>query len=84
MAEQGTGKTGATGDKGIGEGNLAKEPGAPPYADRAYAGEEEPSGGNTPGHTGTAGGSNVSAQGGGTGTSKQGGSTQGAGAEGHS
>lgn len=72
----------ATDDKGIGEGNLSKERGAPPYADRAYAGEQEPSGGNGPGHTGTAGGSNVSAQGGGTGSDKQAGNTQGSTSEG--
>jgi hypothetical protein len=51
-------------DKGIGEGNLREERGAPPYADRAYAGEREPAGGGSPGQTGTAGGTNVSAQGG--------------------
>jgi hypothetical protein len=31
-------------DQGIGEGNLREERGAPPYADRAYAGESEPAG----------------------------------------
>ena len=51
-------------DKGIGEGNLQREPGAPPYADRAYAGESEPAGGQGPSQTGTAGGANVSSQGG--------------------
>ena len=63
------------GDKGIGEGNLARERGAPPYADRAYAGESEPSGGVSPSQTGTAGGTNVSKQGGGTGSDKQAGNT---------
>jgi hypothetical protein len=63
-------------DKGIGEGNLSKERGAPPYADRAYAGEQEPGGGgNSPSQTGTAGGTNVSSQGGGTDSSQQGGNT---------
>ncbi|HYE13822.1 MAG TPA: hypothetical protein VD968_05200 [Pyrinomonadaceae bacterium] len=72
------------GDEGIGEGNLQGERGAPPYADRAYAGEQEPTGGQGPTQAGTAGGTNVSAQGGGTGSSKQGGNTSGAGAEGSS
>ena len=68
-------------DKGIGEGNLAREPGAPPYADRAYAGESEPAGGQGPGQSsGTAGGANVSTQGGGSGSGKQGGNTGGSGA----
>lgn len=58
--------------KGIGEGNLAKERGAPPYADRAYADEQEPAAG---GDGGDAGGANVSGQGGGVGSSKQGGNT---------
>ncbi len=62
-------------DKGIGEGNLSKERGAPPYADRAYAGEQEPGGGTSPSQTGTAGGTNVSAQGGGTNSSQQAGNT---------
>ena len=69
-----------TGDKGIGEGNLAREPGAPPYADRAYAGETEPGGGDSPSQTGTAGGANVSKQGGGTGSDKQAGNTNKSGA----
>ena len=65
-------------DKGIGEGNLRKEPGAPPYADRAYAGESEPEGGGqTPSLEGTAGGTNVSAQGGSTDSSKAGGNAGG-------
>jgi hypothetical protein len=68
-------------DRGIGEGNLRKEPGAPPYGDRAYAGEnEEPTGGQGTNQTGTAGGANVSSQGGGTGSDKQGGNTGGSGA----
>ena len=58
-------------DQGIGEGNLSRERGAPPYADRAYAGEDEPGdAGNT------SGGANVSRQGGGTGSDKQAGNTQ--------
>jgi hypothetical protein len=69
MAEQGTK---AAGDKGIGEGNLSRERGAPPYADKAYAGESEPAGIDT---GNTAGNVNVSKQGGGTGSSKQGGNT---------
>ena len=71
-------------DKGIGEGNLSKERGAPPYADRAYAGEQEPSGETGTSLEGTAGGSNVSAQGGGSGSDKQAGNTGGSGAEGSS
>jgi hypothetical protein len=68
-------------DKAIGEGVLRREPGAPPYADRAYAGDnEEPAGGQGPSQTGTAGGANVSAQGGGSGSGKQGGNTGGSGA----
>ncbi len=67
-------------DQGIGEGNLVGEPGAPPYADRAYAGESEPAGGQGPSQTGTAGGANVSTQGGGSGSDKQGGNTGGSGA----
>lgn len=69
-------------DQGIGEGNLRGEPGAPPYADRAYAGESEPGGGLAPSQEGTAGGTNVSKQGGGSGSSKQAGNTGGSGAEG--
>ena len=68
-------------DQGIGEGNLRREPGAPPYADRAYAGESEPTGGQGPGQSsGDAGGANVSTQGGGSGSDKQGGNTGGSGA----
>jgi hypothetical protein len=66
-----------TSDKGIGEGQLAKEPGAPPYSDRAYAGGDDPNAGVGPSHAGTAGGANVSAQGGGADSSKQGGNTGG-------
>ena len=69
-------------DKGIGEGNLREERGAPPYADRAYAGESEPGGETGTSLEGTAGGTNVSAQGGGTGSDKQGGNTGGSGAQG--
>ena len=69
-------------DKGIGEGNLREERGAPPYADRAYAGESEPGGDQGPSQEGTAGGTNVSAQGGGSGSDKQGGNTGGSGAQG--
>ena len=47
-------------DKGIGEGNLSGERGAPPYADRAYAGENEPGGETGTSLEGTAGGTNVS------------------------
>jgi len=59
--------TGAN-DKGIGKDtNLNREPGAPPYADRQYAGELEPSGsaqsGTGAAHS-SAGGANVSSQGG--------------------
>jgi hypothetical protein len=54
-------------DQGIGEGNLRREPGAPPYADRQYADEQEPSGsaqsGTGAAHS-SAGGAGVSAQGG--------------------
>ena len=64
-------------DRGIGEGNLRREPGAPPYADRAYAGESEPEG---VGVGNTAGGANVSKQGGGSGSDKQAGNTQSPGA----
>ena len=67
-------------DKGIGEGNLREERGAPPYADRAYAGESEPAGGQGPNQSsGDAGGANVSTQGGGSGSDKQGGNTGGSG-----
>ena len=71
-------------DKGIGEGNLSKERGAPPYADRAYAGEQEPAGETGTSLEGTAGGTNVSAQGGGASSDKTGGNTGGSGAEGSS
>jgi hypothetical protein len=71
-------------DKGIGEGNLRGERGAPPYADRAYAGEREPGGDTGPSQEGTAGGTNISAQGGGSGSGKQAGNTGGSGAEGSS
>lgn len=69
-------------DQGIGEGNLSREPGAPPYADRAYAGEGEgePVGDQGAGQSGTAGGANVSTQGGGSGSDTQGGNTGGSGA----
>jgi hypothetical protein len=73
-------KTATANDKGLGEGNLSKERGAPPYADRAYAGETEPAGGDAPSQTGTAGGVNVSKQGGGTGSDKQAGNTSESGA----
>lgn len=65
-------------DQGIGEGNLKGERGAPPYADRAYAGEQEPGpteGSGGPLASSDAGGANVSSQGGGVGSSKQGGNT---------
>ena len=76
MAEQSTQKVG---DKGIGEGNLSREPGAPPYADKAYAGEGE----GEPGAVANTGaGANVSQQGGGLGSDKQAGNTQSSGAEG--
>ena len=67
-------------DQGIGEGNLREERGAPPYADRAYAGEREPGGETGTSLEGTAGGTNVSAQGGGSGSDKQAGNTGGSGA----
>lgn len=51
-------------DQGIGEGNLREERGAPPYADRAYAGESEPGGETGTSLEGTAGGTNISSQGG--------------------
>ena len=72
------------GDKGIGEGNLSKERGAPPYADRAYAGEREPAGETGTSLEGTAGGTNVSAQGGAASSDKAGGNAGGSGAEGSS
>ena len=69
-------------DKGIGEGNLRKEPGAPPYADRAYAGEREPGGDLGPSQEGTAGGTNISSQGGAADSGKAGGNAGGSGAQG--
>ena len=69
MAEQ---ENATTNDQGIGEGNLSKERGAPPYAARQYAGEQEP---GAAGEGGSAGGANVSDQGGGSGSSTQGGNT---------
>jgi hypothetical protein len=69
-------------DKGIGEGNLSEERGAPPYADRAYAGEDEPGGETGTSLEGTAGGTNVSAQGGAADSSKAGGNAAGSGAAG--
>ena len=69
-------------DKGIGEGNLREERGAPPYADRAYAGEEEPAGETGSSLEGTAGGTNVSSQGGAADSSKAGGNAGGSGAQG--
>ncbi len=71
-------------DKGIGEGNLSKERGAPPYADRAYAGEDEPGGETGTSLEGTAGGTNVSTQGGSADSSKAGGNAGGSGAQGSS
>jgi hypothetical protein len=71
-------------DKGIGEGNLSRERGAPPYADRAYAGEQEPAGETGTSLEGTAGGTNVSAQGGGASSDKTGGNAGGSGAQGSS
>jgi hypothetical protein len=70
-------------DKGIGEGNLRGERGAPPYADRAYAGESEPAGDLGPSQEGTAGGTNISAQGGAADSGKAGGNSGGSGAQGH-
>jgi hypothetical protein len=67
-------------DQGIGEGNLRREPGAPPYADRAYAGESEPAGGQGPSQAGTAGGANVSSQGGTADSGNAGGNAGGSGA----
>ena len=69
-------------DQGIGEGNLREERGAPPYADRAYAGEQEPGGETGTSLEGTAGGTNVSSQGGSADSSKAGGNAGGSGAEG--
>jgi hypothetical protein len=69
-------------DKGIGEGNLSGERGAPPYADRAYAGESEPGGETGTSLEGTAGGTNVSAQGGAADSGKAGGNASGSGAAG--
>ena len=74
MAEQ------KSNDQAIGEGNLSREPGAPPYADRAYAGESEPAGGQGTSQTGTAGGANVSSQGGTADSGKAGGNAGGSGA----
>ena len=71
-------------DKAIGEGNLRKERGAPPYADRAYAGEREPGGETGTSLEGTAGGTNVSSQGGSADSGKAGGNASGSGAEGQS
>ena len=71
-------------DQGIGEGNLRDERGAPPYADRAYAGEREPGGETGTSLEGTAGGTNVSSQGGSADSSKAGGNAGGSGAQGHS
>jgi hypothetical protein len=69
-------------EKGIGEGNLSGERGAPPYADRAYAGEDEPGGETGSSLEGTAGGTNVSAQGGAADSGKAGGNAGGSGAAG--
>ncbi len=69
-------------DKGIGEGNLREERGAPPYADRAYAGEQEPGGGTATSLEGTAGGTNISSQGGAADSGKAGGNSGGSGAQG--
>ena len=69
-------------DQGIGEGNLREERGAPPYADRAYAGEGEPAGETGTSLEGTAGGTNVSSQGGAADSGKAGGNAGGSGAEG--
>jgi len=70
-------------DQGLGEGNLRDERGAPPYADRAYAGEREPGGETGTSLEGTAGGTNVSSQGGSADSSKAGGNAGGSGAQGH-
>ena len=75
-------KQGGSG-KGIGEGNLSGERGAPPYADRAYAGEGEPAADLGPSQEGTAGGTNISAQGGAADSGKAGGNAGGSGAQGH-
>lgn len=69
-------------DKGIGEGNLSRERGAPPYADRAYAGEDEPGGEQGSSLEGTAGGTNISSQGGAADSGKAGGAAGGSGAQG--
>ncbi len=69
-------------DKGIGEGNLREERGAPPYADRAYAGEDEPGGETGSSLEGTAGGTNISSQGGAADSGKAGGNSGGSGAQG--
>ena len=69
-------------DQGIGEGNLREERGAPPYADRAYAGEREPGEETGSSLEGTAGGTNVSSQGGAADSSKAGGNAGGSGAQG--
>ena len=69
-------------DKGIGEGNLREERGAPPYADRAYAGESEPAGETGTSLEGTAGGTNISSQGGAADSGKAGGKAGGSGAGG--
>ena len=71
-------------DQGIGEGNLRDERGAPPYADRAYAGEREPGEETGTSLEGTAGGTNVSSQGGAADSSKAGGNTGSSGAQGSS
>ena len=71
-------------DQGIGEGNLRKERGAPPYADRAYAGEREPSEETGNSLEGTAGGTNVSAQGRNADSSQAGGNSGSTGAQGSS
>ena len=70
-------------DKGIGEGNLREERGAPPYADRAYAGEE-PGGETGTSLEGTAGGTNISSQGGAAESGKAAGNAGGSGAHGGS
>jgi hypothetical protein len=69
-------------DQGIGEGNLREERGAPPYADRAYAGEQEPGGETGTSLEGTAGGTNISSQGGAADSGKAGGNAGGSGAQG--
>ena len=69
-------------DKGIGEGNLSGERGAPPYADRAYAGEDEPGGETGTSLEGTAGSTNISSQGGAADSGKAGGNAGGSGAQG--